>query len=65
MDGIQFEEDEYNKQPVVTTSEKGSWYVKIVMKLGGKYIKDEKEAQGVLLIVAIIFFSLSIYFFFF
>lgn len=65
MDGIQFEEDEYNKQPLVTTSEKASWYVKIVMKLGGKYIKDEKEAQGVLLIVAIIFFSLSIYFFFF
>lgn len=64
MQGIEYEKEYYGK-PLAQAGPDRSWVIRLVMKIGGKYIKDEKQANNIMIIISIIFFVLAIYNFFF
>lgn len=64
MEGIEFEKESYGK-PITLNTQNKSWIVTFLMKIGGKYIKDEKQANFIMVIISIIFFVISIYNFFY
>jgi hypothetical protein len=64
MEGIEYEPELNKRQQISFDKPRRSWAISLVMKLGGKYIKTEEQAQKVLIIVAVIFFLISFYNFF-
>jgi hypothetical protein len=64
MEGIEYEA-ELNKRQSFYEKPKRSWLISFVMKIGGRYVKTEEQAQKILIVIAVIFFLLSFYNFFF
>ena len=55
--GVQFEEDDADYSYI--SEKRTSWLITLVLKISKGAIKDEKQARGFLLSVALVMFALS------